>query len=61
MESLCSRKGLKLSSVASPVAIPGAGPADGVAELAADTAVGHTPGVGALGGVTGCAVIPAAG
>ena len=61
MQSLGPSQSLKLSSVARPLAIPGASPTYGVAELTADAAVGHPPGVGALGGVTGCAVIPAAG
>ena len=47
--------------VASPVAVSGAGAADGVAEVAADAGVGHAPGVGGLRGVGGRRVVPAGG
>ena len=61
MQSLRSGKSLKLSSIGRPLAITGASPSDGVTELAADAAVGHPPGVGALRGVAGRAVVAAAG
>ena len=61
MQSLSSRQSLKLSSVARPLTVSGASPTNGVAELAADAAVGHPPGVGALGRVAGSAVVATAG
>ena len=61
MESLSSRQSLKLSSVARPLAVSGASPTNGVAELATDAAVRHPPGIGALGRVAGSAVVAAAG
>ena len=61
MQSLGSRERLKLASIRRPLAVAGASPTDGIAELATDTAVGHSPGVGALRGVAGRAVIPTTG
>ena len=61
VQGLSSRQSLELPSVPRPLAVAGAGASNGVAELTADAAVGHPPGVGALGGVAGGAVVAAAG
>ena len=61
VQGLSPSQSLELAPVARPLAVAGAGAPNGVAKLAADAAVGHPPGVGALGGVAGGAVVAAAG